>query len=133
MNIHETIKNVKIETSILYGLMGRYMDNLEKINPDAGKTIKELISERGDFEKNAMRATADAVIYSTLLATLNDDEEFNDAIGNIVLLSDNSLNKMRYELFQDGVKNILETIKEDAQFSNEKINKRIKYANQVLS
>jgi hypothetical protein len=93
------IESLEIDEHVLCHAVGGYFDEVEKRYPLIGADLKANAEQDLHFMNRAMRAAADAIVYSTLACVLSSDEEFSSALDLLRPVDDEFLNKMRRDLF----------------------------------
>lgn len=114
MNIQDTVRSISIDVSLLHGMSGHYLAQMEIDRPLAFQSFKMLIDADESIVPASLDAAADAVIFSQLAVTLIDDEEFEDALECRHELNEPVLVDMRLALFFEGIAVAKETIAHDS-------------------
>jgi hypothetical protein len=110
MNIPDTIESVEVDLHSMQAIIGAYFDSASNMDSDIKSEIKRRIVEENDISSEALRAVNDAIVYSTLMTTLHEDDDFVQALHIVQPIENDILRKMRMDLFLEAVETINEAI-----------------------
>jgi hypothetical protein len=114
-NIRNILSTIEIDQPTLQAAVGRYLDEMERTNPDHAGEIKQELGDNPSLADSAYRAAHDAFSLSTLAVTLNEDTDYEAALSGLKSIHEPFVAQIRRDLFNDSVKIAAQTLElEDA-------------------
>lgn len=97
--IRDIMNIIKIDQPTLQATVGKYLDHLEETDGEQVFEIKRDLGDSPSFAESTYRAAADGITLSTLAVSLDNDSDYEEALGTVKQLSDPFLTKIRRDLF----------------------------------
>lgn len=103
MSISELSKTAHISQSELHGIIVHYIEQRYSEDEATEMTLKEKLASDELFRERAEQCVREAIVYSTMVVGLRDDEDFYDALRATTTTEDELLNAMRRDIFVDSI------------------------------
>jgi hypothetical protein len=101
---------VRIDAYVVDGLVQAHFAKVIAAGHVSEDVLRQRIDEESSFMSDARRAAADAILYSALAGTLQDDQDFVGLIEQQEDFSDPFFSAMRQALFAAGIETARKTL-----------------------
>lgn len=113
MSLPAALRDVQIDEVALDGIIGSYFRALDEREPGLGTLMQARAAEDEEFAQDCKQAASDALLLSTMAATLRDDDEFQALIAASWEFDDPFFERMRADLLDEGLSTARETAAPD--------------------
>lgn len=101
-DVSAALKEVSVDNHLIEGIIYSYAEELDDRAPEMSEEFRARLHSDDRFHLLASRAAWEAVVFSTLVNTVND-AIYAACLGDLAELGEVDLQVMRATLFQQGV------------------------------